>query len=161
MSMVSGPFNLCNLGRLVVSDCPMLKSLFSTSTAKTLTSMVTSKIEECSKLECVIKDEQVEENRSEEIVQDDEKCILGKLKILCLANLPSLINVHRQFKLQDVKLCQVHDCPFLPNQTSAAILEDLPQEYEITGAKIPSTFSNGIFFQRKRCQKTVKYTFTC
>ncbi|KAF7815552.1 Disease resistance protein [Senna tora] len=113
-----------SLQQMKLDYCPKLDM---SSIDNPIVGRTISEIEECSKLEYLIRDE--------EIVEDDGKEILPKLKTIYLVKLPSLIHVHQGFKLQDIQVVQVHDCPML-NHTTAAISEDLPHEYKIPAAEV-------------------------
>lgn len=117
--MPSVPFNLCNILRVTVRNCPRLRSLFNGSTAKSLTSLYCLKIENCFRLEYVVKDAEVERNKGKEIVvEDDAKATIPKLRIVCLENLPNLVHVHRGFKLQCERR-RVLNCPKLKGKSVA------------------------------------------
>ncbi|KAF7833697.1 putative P-loop containing nucleoside triphosphate hydrolase, leucine-rich repeat domain, L [Senna tora] len=66
--LFSGSMNFSKLAVVKVQYCPMLTSLFSPSTARTLIMLKYLEIHECNELKCIIAD-QIEEG--EEIVQDN------------------------------------------------------------------------------------------
>ncbi|XP_045829778.1 uncharacterized protein LOC123921330 isoform X1 [Trifolium pratense] len=66
-----GSFGLPSLVRLTLISCPMLGSLFTASTAKTLTSLEELTIEDCHGLKQLVTYGRTLQNRRGEIVQDD------------------------------------------------------------------------------------------
>ncbi|KAI4308637.1 hypothetical protein L6164_031693 [Bauhinia variegata] len=86
-------FNLCKLKRLFIESCSRAKSLFTASTARTMTSLEELIIRKCDSLEEVFgicHDE------------DSQALTLPRLKILTLIELPKLVKVSHEFKLQRV-----------------------------------------------------------
>ncbi|KAI4308638.1 hypothetical protein L6164_031694 [Bauhinia variegata] len=94
--------NLSSLKVLKVISCSSLKSMFTPSTAKTMTSL-----EELSILECPSLKEVFGVPNDE----DGQALILPRLKMFRFTKLPNLIEVSRGFKLQHVINAEVYDCP--------------------------------------------------
>lgn len=67
----SGLFGLPSLVRLTLISCPMLGSLFTASTAKTLTSLEELTIQDCHGLKQLVTYGRAQKNRRGEIVEDD------------------------------------------------------------------------------------------
>ena len=67
----SGSFGLPSLIRLALISCPMLGSLFTASTAKTLTSLEDLTIQDCHGLKQLVTYGRDQKNRRGDIVQDD------------------------------------------------------------------------------------------
>ncbi|KAI9072224.1 hypothetical protein K1719_045814 [Acacia pycnantha] len=131
-------FNLSNLQRMTVKSCPRLRSLFTESTAKTLTWLNTMEIEECFELEYVIK------GKNNDFSQGGSKDLVPSLRTLRLLKLPRLIVFYQGIRLQ-CELFQVRDCPNL-KQTLAVMSEpeDLPKEY-----KSPENYSLSLTYSKK------------
>ncbi|XP_057441928.1 uncharacterized protein LOC130733703 isoform X2 [Lotus japonicus] len=78
----SGSYNLPSLTRLTIKSCSMLDSLFTTSTAKTLTSLEELMIQDCHGLKHLLT---CGKDKKEETVQDDMS-MLSSLKKLSIMN---------------------------------------------------------------------------
>ena len=68
---LSGPFNPCNLKRLILRSCSMLRTLFSPSTATRLTSLEELLIADCHGLRYIVTCEDAHDNE-EEIIPEDQ-----------------------------------------------------------------------------------------
>jgi len=68
---IIAPGTLSSLASLRINNCPKLGSIFTASTAKTLTSLEELIIEECSSLKHVVTHERVNQNHKENIFEDD------------------------------------------------------------------------------------------
>ncbi|XP_028803921.1 uncharacterized protein LOC114758992 isoform X2 [Neltuma alba] len=116
-----------SLERITVNSCPMLRSLFSVSTAKTLKSIRTLKIGECHGMEVLMNGGSIEAYSSEERREDDGQAILPELSYLSLKDLPRLIQACERnmpepikallfpesFNLTNLQRLTVKSCPRL------------------------------------------------
>ncbi|XP_020224411.1 uncharacterized protein LOC109806427 [Cajanus cajan] len=117
----SGPFNLPNLTRLTLKSCPILGSLFTTSTAKTMTSLEELMIEDCRGLVHILTYGRAHTNKKEEMIQDDHGFqsyvpmfpSLKKLSILRCNLLEKIFPISFPRGLGQLETIEIRDTPEL------------------------------------------------
>ncbi|XP_027346538.1 uncharacterized protein LOC113858212 [Abrus precatorius] len=114
----TGPFRLHNLKQLKIASCPMLRSLFTPFTAKTLTSLQYLTIEECHGLKFIVTEEAVQENNREEMIMkaNEGNCdvLFPKLEVLRVEKcdlLEYLFPVYYARGLVELKIMFVCEAP--------------------------------------------------
>ncbi|XP_068490745.1 probable disease resistance protein At4g27220 isoform X1 [Phaseolus vulgaris] len=123
------PGTLSSLASLRINNCPKLGSIFTASTAKTLTSLEELIIEECSSLKHVVTHERVNQNHKENIFEDDHDFhsdisifqSLKKLHIIgcdLLQRIFSVSFVGGMMKMNDIKSEEADDLKYFSSRNN-------------------------------------------
>ncbi|KAG4952828.1 hypothetical protein JHK87_038422 [Glycine soja] len=116
---IPGSFTLSSLTTLELRSCPTLGSLFTASTAKTLTSLEELIIEDCDGLKHILTRERGHKNKKENLVEDDREfqsdisMFLGLKRLSIegcdLQHILSVSFVGYQAKLEDIRNKETHN----------------------------------------------------
>ncbi|KAF7831650.1 putative disease resistance protein [Senna tora] len=98
LSSSNTPMGFPKLRELKIERCSKLKGFFSVNIGRMLPQLSSLCVSECAQLEVVFR------NNKEQVNVNGEKLVLPMLRKIRLQNLPCLIDICQQFKLQALKL---------------------------------------------------------
>jgi len=100
------------LFHIEVKKCNKLKCLFYNLSATHFTRLINLRIEECSHIHKVFGFEhEADDGGQEETAKKGEQLLLQNLRYITLKKLPNFEEIHHGFKLKEVVLHSIHECP--------------------------------------------------